>query len=562
MAPDREAVRARLRALGFDEVRFARVAGTDAGAAALRAWLDAGRQADMAWMERTAEKRADPGRVLPGARTVIMLGVNYWDGQRGRESGARSQEPETGDLQAKPEAMGQYQKIQIPLWARYALHADYHDTLKPALVAAGRVLEDTAGAGPADYRYYADTGPVLERGWAERAGLGFIGKNAMLISPRHGNWLLLSAIVTVLDFEPDGPLRKESRNRSPEKEAVGLLCGKCTRCLDACPTRAFAAPGVVDARRCISYQTIENRGIIPRELRAGIGDHIYGCDVCLEVCPWNRFAQAGRRVLLQVRGGIAALTLCEILELTPGRFAEVFRGTSIKRLKLAGLLRNACVVAGNQVSAGGRMAGAGSRTTADRRIARAAAETDAASAPRGAGACGVGGVSFGCRRPARRGPRGRDRSGGAGGICGRVTAAPPRGVPWSSGEQLRHLSREICRRAGGAALPVNEGMHRVAGRQQFGGPEHLVFQPDAGHGPLAQGGDNLQFVVVTGRTQVARRNFEHGQEIAGGLQLAVGQAVRLKQRGAPELKPRQVAAVIGDAHHVGLGVADVEPGAG
>ncbi len=363
MAADREAVRVRLHALGFDEVRFARVAGADAGAAALRAWLDAGRQADMAWMERTAEKRADPGRVLPGARTVIMLGVNYWGGgrrtdARGQTSEVRGPKPDAGGRRAIGGREGgdgdaiqiQDSKIENPLWARYALHADYHDTLKPALVAAGRVLEEIAGAGPADYRYYVDTGPVLERGWAERAGIGFLGKNAMLISPRHGNWLLLSAILTVVELEPDEPLRKKSRGPAPGKETVGLLCGKCSRCLDACPTQAFAAPGVVDARRCISYQTIENRGIIPRELRPGIGNHVYGCDVCLEVCPWNRFAQAGRRVLLQVRGGIAALTLCEILELTPGRFAEVFRGTAIKRLKLAGLLRNACVVAGNQGS--------------------------------------------------------------------------------------------------------------------------------------------------------------------------------------------------------------------
>jgi epoxyqueuosine reductase len=128
---------------------------------------------------------------------------------------------------------------------------------------------------------------------------------------------------------------------------VGLLCGKCTRCLDACPTAAFPAPGVVDARRCISYQTIENKGIIPRELRPAIGHHLFGCDVCLEVCPWNRFAQAGRQLLLSSRHDLTAISLAEILALTPERFAAVFRRTPIKRLKLAGLLRNACVVAGN-----------------------------------------------------------------------------------------------------------------------------------------------------------------------------------------------------------------------
>jgi epoxyqueuosine reductase len=138
-----------------------------------------------------------------------------------------------------------------------------------------------------------------------------------------------------------------------------LLCGKCTRCLDACPTRAFPRPGVVDARRCISYQTIENKGVIPRELRPGIGAHVYGCDICLEVCPWNRFAREGRRLLLAARQEIVALTLAELLELTPARFAAVFRRTAIKRVKLAGLLRNACVVAGNTGPAAGAAERAG-----------------------------------------------------------------------------------------------------------------------------------------------------------------------------------------------------------
>ncbi len=316
----REALRARLAALGFDEVRFAAAGGKNSS---LRDWLEAGRAADMAWLERTADKRMDADQVLPGGRSVILLGVNYW-----------STAP-----------VGQ------PRWARYALHEDYHDTMKPGLVAAGRVLEEMCGAAATDYRYYVDTGPVLERGWAARSGLGFRGKNAMLISKRHGNWLFLATILTRLDIEPDPALRKMPLPGSGD-EPAGLLCGKCTRCLDACPTQAFPAPGVVDARRCISYQTIENKGLIPRELRAGIGSHIYGCDVCLEVCPWNRFARAGRQLLLSARPGIAALPLAEILSLTPARFAEVFKGTAIKRLKLTGLLRNACVVAGNAGDAG------------------------------------------------------------------------------------------------------------------------------------------------------------------------------------------------------------------
>jgi len=321
--PRQSEFRARLEALGFDEVRFAAIgAGQNPP---LRAWLEAGMHGDMQWMERSAEKRLNPDLVLPGTRTMIMLGINYWSH---RFTAGGSTDPSSSS--------------QPPTWARYALHEDYHDTIKPALVAAGRALEALYHVTDQDYRYYVDTGPVLERSWAARAGLGFTGKNAMLISRRHGNWLFLASILTRVAFAPDEPVR--NKFHSPE---VGLLCGKCTRCLDACPTQAFSAPGVVDARRCVSYQTIENKGVIPRELRVGIGNRIYGCDVCLEVCPWNRFAQQGRQLLLSARYDLAELTLAEILELTPERFTEVFRRTPIKRLKLVGLLRNACVVAGN-----------------------------------------------------------------------------------------------------------------------------------------------------------------------------------------------------------------------
>jgi epoxyqueuosine reductase len=318
MDPRQSEFRQQLADLGFDDVRFATL--TPPPTDPLRAWLAAGHQADLHWMERTADKRLDPALVLPGAKSIVMLGVSYW----------------RGPVDARPPAPG------APRWARYALHEDYHDTVKPALAAAGRLLEQLYGAGAADYRYYVDTGPVLERSWAARAGLGFTGKNAMLISRRHGNWLLLAALLTRVEFAADAPLTVSGR-----AEPVGLLCGKCTRCLDACPTAAFPSPGVVDARRCISYQTIENKGIIPRELRPAIGHHLFGCDVCLEVCPWNRFAQAGRQLLLSSRHDLTAISLAEILALTPERFAAVFRRTPIKRLKLAGLLRNACVVAGN-----------------------------------------------------------------------------------------------------------------------------------------------------------------------------------------------------------------------
>jgi epoxyqueuosine reductase len=312
-------LRSRLEALGFDAVRFTTIAGP--APVPLNDWLAAGMHADLNWIQRSAEKRLNPDLVLPGARSLIMLGVSYWSEK----------------LATPPEfARGS------PVWARYALHQDYHDTMKPALVAAGKVLEELYQVGEQDYRYYVDTGPVLERNWAAQSGIGFTGKNAMLISREHGNWLFLASILARVELIPDAPVRNKFRERD-----VGLLCGSCTRCLDACPTNAFAAPGVVDARRCISYQTIENKGVIPRELRAGIGNRIYGCDVCLEVCPWNRFAREGRRLLLSARYDLAELSLPEILALTAERFAEVFRRTPIKRLKLIGLLRNACVVAGN-----------------------------------------------------------------------------------------------------------------------------------------------------------------------------------------------------------------------
>ncbi len=319
MVAGQEDLRRRLRELGFDEVRFASLSPGPQGDG-LRRWLDAGHHADMDWMERTAAKRIDPGLVLEGARSAILLGVDYYQGGVGKGGG------EPGS----------------PAWARYSLYRDYHDTLGPALERAGRLLEESFGAAPTDYRYYVDTGPVLERAWAAQSGVGFIGKNSMLISRKHGNWLFLASILTRVVFDPDPPLRERGRT-----DAVGLLCGKCTRCMDACPTDAFPAPGVVDARRCISYQTIENKGVIPAALRAAIGNRVYGCDTCLDVCPWNRFATEGRRMILSSRRDIGDLPLGDLLRMTQERFSEVFRGTAIKRLKLVGLLRNACVVAGN-----------------------------------------------------------------------------------------------------------------------------------------------------------------------------------------------------------------------
>jgi epoxyqueuosine reductase len=309
----RELLRSRLKELGFDAVHFAAVQPfPDPG---LREWLAAGNHADMEWLARSADKRLDPQLVLPGAHTAIVLGVNYWPG-----------------AQVAPGA-----------FARYALHADYHDTVRPGLVAAGRVVEELYGIGGGDYRYYVDAGPVMERGWAAAAGIGFRGKNGNLISLGHGNWLLLAVILLRPAIPPDEAL---AAGRAAQAGA-GQLCGKCTRCLESCPTAAFPSPGVVDARRCISYHTIENRGMVPRELRPRFGARVFGCDECLAVCPWNRFAQEGRSLLLERRHDLGTLRLLELLRLTPEQFREVFRKTSVKRTKLAGVLRNACIAAGN-----------------------------------------------------------------------------------------------------------------------------------------------------------------------------------------------------------------------
>ncbi len=315
MSDHREALREELTALGFDVVRFAEVTAEAKSSPAFRRWLEKGMQGEMAWLAKNPERRTDPCRVLEGTSSIIMLGVNYGG------------EPDSGNG---------------PKWARYALNRDYHDTMNPALAAAGEILEQRLQLSSTDYRYYVDTGPVLERSWAAEAGVGFTGKNAMLISRDFGNWLFLAAILVRFDFEPDAPV-----SRKVASHPVGALCGSCTACLDACPTDALPEPGVVDARRCISYQTIENKGVIPRELREGIGDRIYGCDICAEVCPWNRFAQNARSGLIEAKPQIEKLSLREILALTPESFAREFKGTPIKRLKRRGLIRNACIVAAN-----------------------------------------------------------------------------------------------------------------------------------------------------------------------------------------------------------------------
>lgn len=298
----KEAIRQRARDLGFDACRFTTAAPPD-HAGAFRSWLDHGHHGDMAWLERNAPKRTQPGLVLDGARSLIVLAASY--AEAGQDNG--------------------------PI-ARYARGADYHDVLAEPLK---KLTTHVNALGGPDTRslWYVDTGPILERDFAQRAGLGFAGKHTNLISRSLGNWFFLAEIITTLPLEPDTP----EQNR----------CGKCTRCLDACPTDALPAPFQLDARRCISYLTIELKGSIPLELRPLIGNRIYGCDDCLAACPWNRFAREGSLMKAHARTDLAQPDLLELLALDDAGFKARFAGTPILRTKRRGLLRNVCVALGN-----------------------------------------------------------------------------------------------------------------------------------------------------------------------------------------------------------------------
>jgi epoxyqueuosine reductase len=309
----KEAIRRRAMELGFDDCRFTNADAPD-HATAFQEWLDAKRHGEMAYLERNAAKRKDPQRVLPGASSVIALAASY-------EAGGESHGPrESGGARVRG------------IVGRYARHSDYHDVLEGRLKALAGVVDELGGDGCRSL-WYVDTGPVLERDLAQRAGLGFIGKHTNLISRRFGNWLFLAEILTTLKIEPD--------------EAERNHCGTCSRCLSACPTAAIRAPFQLDARRCISYLTIEARGPIPVELRRAMGSRIYGCDDCLEVCPWNRFAREGRLMKEYRRPELGSPELLELLRLDDAEFKRRFAGTAILRGRRRGLLRNVCVALGN-----------------------------------------------------------------------------------------------------------------------------------------------------------------------------------------------------------------------
>jgi epoxyqueuosine reductase len=304
--------------LGFDDCRVT-TALPPASADRFTDWLAQERHGGMQYLARNAPKRVDPQLVLPGVRSIVCLALSYHDGSRPGPAGPGALAGETGNGRG--------------VVARYARHADYHDVLAAPLKELSAFMDGLGGPGTRSL-WYVDTGPVLERDLAQRAGLGFVGKHTNVIHPRLGNWLFLAEILTTLELEPDGP----ARNR----------CGTCTRCLDACPTGALPAPFQLDARRCISYLTIELKGSIPVELRPLLGRRIYGCDDCLEACPWNRFAvEAGRLMSSQRRVDLAEPDLLELLALDDAGFKARFAGTPILRTKRRGLLRNVCVALGN-----------------------------------------------------------------------------------------------------------------------------------------------------------------------------------------------------------------------
>ena len=291
---------------GFDDCRFAK-AGTASHAQEFLNWIEHGKHGEMAWLERNPHRRCDPREVLPGCRTVICLALNYFAGNN-----------------PFPENHPGGYRI-----ARYAWNNDYHDLIEKKLRELDQKLQTLGGT----QKFYVDTGPVLERDFASDAGLGWNGKSTMQIHRRLGTWFFLADILTTLDLTPDAPIRDH--------------CGSCTRCMTACPTQAITAPRQLDARRCVSYLTIEHKGPIPHEFRRAIGNRIYGCDDCLQACPWNRFASTSREASFHARESVFSMEMRDFLSLTDESFRALFTKSPIKRIKRPAFLRNVCVALGN-----------------------------------------------------------------------------------------------------------------------------------------------------------------------------------------------------------------------
>jgi epoxyqueuosine reductase len=299
------------KALGFASVGFAPAADDPVRGERLREWLAEGMHGDMEWMEARADVRQGPQAMWPDARSVIALGMSY--------------APDADPLALQ----GDQERARISV---YAQGGDYHDTVKKALKALARWLVKQAPGS--ELKVFVDTAPVMEKPLGEAAGIGWQGKHTNLVSREHGSWLFLGAIYTTLPFPPDPP--HDGR------------CGSCAACLAACPTAAFPAPYRLDARRCISYLTIEHKGPIPEEFRAAIGNRIYGCDDCLAVCPWNKFAAtAARHRAFLPRAELAAPRLAELLALDDAGFRRLFSGSPIKRIGRNRFVRNCLIAAGN-----------------------------------------------------------------------------------------------------------------------------------------------------------------------------------------------------------------------
>jgi epoxyqueuosine reductase len=308
-------VKAKAAELGFAACGIARADAAPLAGERLHQWLAEGRHGDMIWMEERRDQRASPAGLWPAVRSVIALGMSY--------------APKDDPLRLAEQ--GEVGRISV-----YAQGADYHDVIKRQLKALGRWLaSDAVGVEyPFDLKVFVDTAPVMEKPLAEAAGLGWQGKHTNLVSRTEGSWLFLGAIYTTLELKGDAAGRH--------------LCGSCDACQRACPTDAFPAPYRLDARRCISYLTIEHAGVIPHEFRAGIGNRIYGCDDCLAVCPWNKFAAAANANLaFAPRAELVAPEIADLIALDDAGFRQVFAGSPIKRIGRDKMVRNALIAAGN-----------------------------------------------------------------------------------------------------------------------------------------------------------------------------------------------------------------------
>jgi epoxyqueuosine reductase len=330
----KSAIRDRALALGFDAVGFADAALGPQARDRLEDFLAAGWHGDMGWMTERRDARAQPRVLWPEARSVIALGMSYAPDTDPLASLAR---PECGSVSV------------------YARNRDYHDVVKGRLKTLAQFL--VAGFGPA-VKVFVDTAPVMEKPLAQRAGLGWQGKHTNLVSRSHGSWLFLGEIYTTLELAPDPP-------------HVGR-CGSCARCITACPTAAIPAPYRLEATRCISYLTIEHRGPIPHALRPAMGNRIYGCDDCLAVCPWNRFARATAETKLQARPDLQAPRLAELAGLDDAGFRALFRGSPIKRIGRDRFVRNVLIAIGNSGAASLLPAAEWLRADADAVVAEAA----------------------------------------------------------------------------------------------------------------------------------------------------------------------------------------------